>query len=117
MTTNDSRFLVMGITGLVQFDLIGAIAEHFPAAQAVTVETESEAIEAAKQPAGVEFAFLNIGPDDFAASDLSSLFGALKTKVILLGDAAEEAASNSPFPVLMRPFSGDDVLGLLGYNP
>lgn len=113
MTTDDGQFLVMGITGLVQYDLIGAIKEAFPAFTPITLSTELEAIEAAQQTHRWRFAFLNLGPDAFAKSDLAMLLSTLKTKVILLGDAAEEAADGSPFPVLMRPFSGADVVRLL----
>ncbi len=117
MTTDDSRFLVMGVAGLVRCDLIGAVKEQFPTISPVTVGSEVEAIEVAQQSDGWKFAFLSLGPEDFAASELAALFAKLKTKVILLGDAAEEAAANSPFPVLMRPFSGADILRLLGYKP
>lgn len=80
------------------------------------VKNVVEAVEIAKLSDGWKFAFLNIGPDAFAASDLAALFVALRTKVVLLGNAAEDAAGESPFPVLMRPFSGTDILQILGYK-
>jgi hypothetical protein len=114
MATNENRFLVMGLSGLVQYDLIGAIKERFPGVDPITVTSEVEAIEATKQTTGWKFAFLNLGPEAFAASDLAALLATVKTKVILLGNAAEDAAGDSPFPVLMRPFTGADILRLLG---
>lgn len=116
MTIENNRFLVMGLNGLVQCDLIGAIKERFPGFASVTVDTEGEAIEATRQGKGWEFAFLNLGPDAFATSDLAKALAELKTKVILMGSAAEDAAADSPFPVLVRPFTGEDILRLLGYK-
>lgn len=117
MSAPDSRFLVMGLTGLVLRDLVETIKERFPALDARTVASEVEAVVEVTRDSGWKYAFLNLGPDAFVASELSNLFNALGTKVILFGNVAEEAAAESPYPVLIRPFIADDIWRILDKRP
>ena len=113
MTPKDSRFMVMGLNGPVLRDLVGTMKDGFPGLEASTANTEAEAVEQIEQTKCWKYAFLDIAPAAFAASQLSNLFDALGTKVVLLGNAAEDAAQCSPYPVLVRPFTANDIINLL----
>ena len=113
MGAADSRFLVLGLTGLVLRDVIGTMKDRFPSLEASTFASVGEAVAQISKTSGWRYAFLNLAPDAFVASELSKLFETLGTKVILLGDAAEDAAAQSPYPVLIRPFMADDIFRLL----
>jgi hypothetical protein len=114
MNTVRNRYLVMGLNGLVLRDLLETMSEGFPALQPVTVPTVDDAVKEVSKASGWRFAFLNLGPDAFIASELAMLFKNLDTRIVLLGNAAEDAACTSTYPVLMRPFSSEDILALLG---
>ncbi|MGB3246209.1 MAG: hypothetical protein WBB25_16865 [Sulfitobacter sp.] len=116
MNAADSRFLVMGLTGLVLRDLLETMQDRFPGLEPNTVTNEDEATTRVSQTSGWKYAFLNLGPDDFSKSNLAKLFEAVGTRVVLFGEAAEEAATNSAYPVLVRPFMPDDVFRLLDKN-
>lgn len=113
MSAADSRFLVMGLKGLVRRDLIGTMLDTFPTLAVTSAADVSDALSHIKQTSGWQYAFLNLGPDAFIASELYPLLTALGTKVVLLGSAAEDAVTKSPFPVLVRPFISDDIFRVL----
>lgn len=113
MDAKTSRYLVMGLTGLALHDLVGTMKAGFPTLEASAADDEADAVALVAQTGGWQFAFLNLGPIAYVASELSSLLDALGTHVILLGNAAEDESANCSYPVLMRPYSSDDVLRLL----
>jgi hypothetical protein len=55
-----------------------------------------------------------MGPNDLANSDLAAALARLGTRVVLLGNDAEDAGADCPYPVLVRPYGADDVLAVLG---
>ncbi len=113
MTVIDSKFMVMGLNGLVLRDLVGMMKDAFPTLEAITAGNEADALAQLAGSKGWKYAFLDLGPDAFVASELSKILDALGTKIILLGNAAEDAEKASTFPVLVRPFFAGDILRLL----
>ncbi|MDU9004523.1 hypothetical protein [Sedimentitalea todarodis] len=113
MDVTTGRFLLMGLTGLTLHDLVGTMKEGFPTLEASSVEDEAGAVAVVDQAGDWKYAFLNMGPGAFLASELSDAFARLGTRVILLGNAAEDESAECPYPVLMRPYSSEDVFRLL----
>lgn len=117
MISAESRFLVLGLTGLVLRDIIGTLSDRFPTLQAHIAEDEADALAQVKQASGWQYAFLNLGPDLFVASELSLLLSQAGAKIVLMGSEAEDAAAQSAHTVLIRPFTADDVLQALKREP
>lgn len=107
------QFLVMGLNGLILQDVLGTISDAFPAWRPCTAGDEAAAIEQVLAVSDWRCAFLNMGPDELAASRLLGLLKSAGAQIVLMGSAAEDAGSDSPYPVLMRPFMAEDVLSAL----
>lgn len=76
-------------------------------------QSTSEATQLAANLKSVCFAFPNANPDEFVKTELASLLSSLGTRIVLMGNAAEDKAAQSPFDVSDRPFANDDVLRIL----
>lgn len=108
------HYLVTGLKGLVLRDIIGIMEIACPRLNALAADTVPDALALLKDAQSVRIAFVSLGPDTFLQDGLSTVLGHLGTKVILMGEDAENAVSRSSFPVLERPFFEDDILKLLG---
>ncbi len=113
MSDTDESYLIVGLKGLVLFDVIGIIAEIFPGLGAVTAQSPIEATELAAKLKSVRFAFLNVDPDEFVRTELASLLSGLGTRIVMMGLAAEEKAADLPYDVLDRPFADADIIRIL----
>ncbi|MGQ0567364.1 MAG: hypothetical protein ACT4OK_20190 [Gemmobacter sp.] len=108
MTTGTNRFVIYEPTMLVALDLEGALRDHDPRAEVIVATSLAEALGLLAQ-GQVGLAVLHAGAEVVPATGLP---------VLLIGDAAEERPGSRP--VLLRPFSADDVaraLTLLGVTP
>lgn len=102
---------------LVLQDIVDTIAEHDPGAGIVTAVRMADAVNALAGVMEVVVAFVEASPSDFGNSDLARAIAARSGRVVLLGQAAEETAGPTEWPVLSRPFRFIDILYHLGGKP
>lgn len=107
------RFMIMGLTGLVLNDLVGAIGEKCPTLSACIATDEADAITQIGRASDWRYVILNMGPDALAASPLWNLLGSAGAHIVLMGNEAEDACEKSPCPVLIRPFAAQDIFAAL----
>lgn len=113
MSDDDENYLIVGLRGLVLFDVLGIIEEAFPGLRAVTADSDVEAVAHAATLKSIPFAFINGDPDEFVRTELASLLSRLGTRIVMMGRDAEEKAAQLPFDVLDRPFVDKDILHIL----
>jgi hypothetical protein len=85
---------------VVALDVTQALATHQPPLVVVVAPSLADALHMAAAP-GVLVALLHAGPDALAQGVPSGVH------VVLMGDAAEDRASD--WPVLRRPFTTEDL--------
>ena len=108
-----NNYLIVGLRGIVLADIIDTVRNAFPDFHVITADTLMDASAIVAQLGSVPFAFLNVDPDEFIRTELAIALTRLETRIVLMGDAAEEKVKTSPFPVLDRPFAEDDVIRIL----
>lgn len=113
MKTKTGFYLTVGLTGVVMRDIVGLMKEAMPGLVQISADTLSEAASRIGGAQPLPVAFMHLPPDEFVASELWPLLDALRTRAVLMGSAAEEAAEDSRFSVLMRPFGEDDLLKIV----
>lgn len=113
MSDANENYLIVGLKGLILSDVIGIIKEAFPDFGVITAQSMIEAAEITAKLQSVPFAFLNVDPDEFVRAELAGLLSNLGTRIVMMGNAAEEKATDLPFNVLDRPFAQADVIRIL----
>ena len=113
MCNDNETYLIVGLQGLVLLDVVGIIEEAFPGFRAVTAGSDAEAVALAAMLKSIRFAFLNVDPDAFVRTELAGILTRLGTRIVMMGQVAEEKAAHFPFDVLDRPFFEHDILRIL----
>ncbi len=90
---------------LVALDLAESISDFDAEAEIVARHSAACAIAALEAIERVAVAFVETGPDQFAASVLSGMISDRGGRVVLMGDEAESSGQARGYSVLQRPFS------------
>lgn len=106
-------YLVIGIKGVTRLDLTETIAAAIPDARIVSARTIPEAAAAAREIVNLAGAIVRSGVQELHDSELAGILQAAQARIVLIGETAEDQATQSPYPVLQRPFGIDDVLTAL----
>lgn len=114
-----ASYVVLARDAIVAQDLVETILEHDPGAvvhRARNFVAAAQEIEAAPRLAAV---LLDIDPALLAASQLPAVIAARGGRLVVMGNAAEEAAAtlaqeHPDWIVLMRPFDSETTAAVLG---
>lgn len=113
MTLQNPTYLVVGVAGVSRLDLFDAIESSRPGAEIIYAKTISEALPLVSHLSFLAAAVVQGCLSDLSHSGLLTVLQRLGSKIVLMGDAAEEAAATLCYPVLERPFGSDDILSAL----
>ncbi len=111
MEKSQSAFLVVGQTGIILYDMMATLEATFAGWRGVATCTVDAALDLLDD-VPVRIAFIAAAPRDFAGSPLAARLHQSGARIVLMGDAAEESATTSTYPVLHRPFRTDDIVGI-----
>jgi hypothetical protein len=103
-------YLIVMQQVLVAQDIALTISDHDPGANVIIASTHAEAEAALVTVADLVLAFVADAPWQFMASSLGQAIMARGGRVVLLGEAAEEAGPTAQWGVLDQPFTTDAVL-------
>lgn len=106
-------YLVIEPFGVIAQDLAISIADfdtHAEVRIATSLDDPELHIHASDT---VALAIVNADPAVFAQSSLASALVARRAKIVLIGDAAEQANEFAGFPVMHRPYAPESVIALL----
>jgi hypothetical protein len=106
-------YMVVGVSGVTLLDLTGTIATAVPDARVIAAKSFSEAAELARGVVRLAGIIVRAGVQELQKSELVEILQNAQSQIVLVGEAAEDQAENSPYIVLHRPFGIDDVLKAL----
>lgn len=109
-----STYVVVIRDPIVAQDVAGAIAHLDPSARIlVAAMNPHEAVGLLGDVTAVAVAVLEADPRTLRATTFGAALEARGARIILIGDAAEEAGEAGDYRVLMRPFGNEALLAVL----
>jgi hydrogenase maturation factor len=111
----DSRrtYLVIEPFGVIAQDLAISISDFDIHAEVRIATSLDDAEPLVHASDAVTLAVVNADPAVFAQTELASALAARRAKIVLIGDAAEQANEAAGFPVMHRPYAPESVIALL----
>ena len=97
-------------------DIARTVSETDSAMQIRTAHDNDSALSSIQHPAHVTLAILQLGPEEILSGDLGQALQRAGTRIVLMGDEAEEHGLTAGYDVLHRPFRTVDLLRVLRQN-
>ena len=102
---------------LVHTDLVDTVREFDPLAIVLSASDCGDATALIAAQSRIAVAFIEAGPAEIVAARLDRMVADRRGRLVLLGDAAEDAweegAAPHLWPTLLRPFSSQAMLSMI----
>lgn len=107
-----ARYIVKLANPVIGRDLAETLRDFDPCAEVLVVSCCAEALALTLERETISIAFIEADPADCAVTRLDAALACRGGRLVLLGDAAEEARGLR-WPVLHRPFTSEIVHSLV----